>query len=264
MEKNKKDKSKSMDAFSRIDYRRMISWSKRIQRESPFLTEYLNQIPTKSLLDLGCGTGEHSRFFADSGFKVVGIDRSESMLSRANDSPVPDNLEFLHSDILHLSQTVSGQFGAVIALGNTLVSITQQNEIQDAFDQIAERLITGGIFIFQILNYSRIRNQKIRNLPLNFVEEKGGHETIFLRIMRHQDNGLVDFFPTTLTLDPTLDPPIQVSQSSHIQLRGWILKELSCFLENSGFEISAYFGDMQKCPYDASNSNDLVVVARKE
>ncbi|MBK9967495.1 MAG: hypothetical protein IPP07_22530 [Holophagales bacterium] len=48
------------DPYARLSYRRLIAWPARIQREAPFLREVLAGAPSKRLLDLGCGTGEHA------------------------------------------------------------------------------------------------------------------------------------------------------------------------------------------------------------
>jgi ubiquinone/menaquinone biosynthesis C-methylase UbiE len=37
----------------------------------------------KTVLDLGCGTGNHTISLARRGFEVIGVDRSESMLAQA-------------------------------------------------------------------------------------------------------------------------------------------------------------------------------------
>lgn len=261
-----KDKGEKLnskrDAFSGIDYRKIVSWSKRIERESPFLIEILERAPVKSVLDLGCGTGEHSRFFARLGFRVLGIDRSESMLAKAMDSDLPANLEFIHGDIQDLASISSKKFGVAISLGNTLVSVLNQEAMQGVFQQVARRIVSGGFLVFQILNYTRIRSQKIRNLPLNFTTEESGQETVFLRIMKCHEDGSVDFYPTTLSLDPTRQTPIQVLQSSLVQLRGWTLDELEPLLRNAGFRIENCYGDMQKGTFDEFKSSDLVVVAQ--
>jgi SAM-dependent methyltransferase len=261
--RDKGEKSKSeKDAFSGIDYRKIVSWSKRIERESPFLIEVLERTPARSVLDLGCGTGEHSRFIARLGFQVLGIDRSESMLAKAMDSDLPANLEFIHGDIQDLASIGSKKFGTAISLGNTLVSVLNQEAMQWVFQQVAQRIVSGGFLVFQILNYTRIKSQKIRNLPLNFTMEECGQENIFLRIMKCHEDGSVDFYPTTLSLDPTRQNPIQVLQSSLVHLHGWTLDELEPLLHNAGFRIENCYGDMQKGIFDEFNSPDLVVVAQ--
>ena len=58
------DPNRPNDPYSRTEYRRMVAWDARIERESPFLLRILDKAPAKSLVDLGCGTGEHVAFFA--------------------------------------------------------------------------------------------------------------------------------------------------------------------------------------------------------
>ena len=72
------------------------------------------------VLDLGSGTGEHSRFLASKGFEVVGIDPSPAMLSKAGDAPLPSNLTFVEGDISDIEHLMSGLFDGAICLGNAL------------------------------------------------------------------------------------------------------------------------------------------------
>ena len=52
--------------------------------EIPTLLSLLPDLKDKTVLDLGCGFGEHCRYFADNGAgRVVGIDLSEKMLAIA-------------------------------------------------------------------------------------------------------------------------------------------------------------------------------------
>lgn len=76
------------DPYSRFEYRRLIAWPERIRREWPFLERLLATAPSRRLLDLGSGTGEHARFLASHGFSVVGIDASESMIETSHEEPL--------------------------------------------------------------------------------------------------------------------------------------------------------------------------------
>lgn len=51
--------------------------------EVEFLEKELNYDRTQRILDIGCGTGRHAIELAKRGYKVTGVDLSESQLQRA-------------------------------------------------------------------------------------------------------------------------------------------------------------------------------------
>lgn len=258
MKENDKDVP-GKDPYSRVDYRRFVAWPERIRREAPFLKEALARAPQRSVIDLGCGTGEHSRFLAGEGFRALGLDRSESMLAKAQEKSLLPNLQFVLGEIQNLGEVVKGRFGAAISLGNVLVHLTRRQELGQAFTSLAQVLEPGGIFLFQILNYERVFEKNIRNLPLNFRREEDG-EIIFLRLMELLEEGRIRFCPTTLKYDPQLDPPVQVVRTRMTEIRGWRRKDLTPLLESAGFSIQALHGDMKGAPFEPGTSHDLVMV----
>ena len=247
------------DPYSRVDYRRFVAWPERIRREGPFLKEILERAPQRSVIDLGCGTGEHSRFLAGEGFQALGLDRSESMLAKAREKPLLPNLQFVLGDIQNLGEVVKGRFGAAISLGNVLVHLTSRQELGQAFNSLAQVLEPSGIFLFQILNYERLFEKNIRHLPLNFREEEDG-EIIFIRLMEFLEEGRIRFCPTTLKYDPQLDPPVQVVRTRMTEIRGWRRKDLTPLLQSAGFSIQSVHGDMKGGPFEPGTSHDLIMV----
>lgn len=256
------EKDGSEDLYSRVDYRRVVAWPERIRRESSFLMDVLNAAPEASVLDLGCGTGEHSRFLAEQGFRVVGVDRSEAMLEKAQEGGASRSLLFIRADLRELGDAVQGSFGAAISLGNTLVHLTESQEISTLLTALAGMLDPGGVFMFQILNYERIFKHKIRYLPLNFREERG-EQLVFLRLMELLPDNRVIFCPSTLRFDPEREPHLEVVKSKAVQLRGWTRRDLAPMLENAGFQLESVFGDMQQGPFQSDESQDLVIVCRR-
>ena len=52
--------------------------------EKGLLARLLSDFPeAKTVLEVGCGTGHFTRWFAEQGFHVVGLDNSEAMLAEA-------------------------------------------------------------------------------------------------------------------------------------------------------------------------------------
>ncbi len=252
------------DPYSRVDYRRMVAWPRRIKREAPFLRQVLADIRIRSVIDLGCGSGEHSRFLAAEGYSVVGLDRSDSMLAKASEQPLPPNLQFLLGDLQDVTTLVKKRFGAAICLGNTLVHLTAEEDLHRAVAGVAEILEDNGVLLFQILNYEPLFEGTVRHLPLNFRPEKEGGEAIFLRLMEPLEGDRVRFCPSTLMYNPELDPPLRVVRSRIVELRGWRQKHLLPLLESVGLRVEGIHGDMEAGPFAPSQSQDLVVVARKQ
>lgn len=249
------------DIYSRVDYRRLIAWPERIEREWPFLERIF---PAGArLLDLGCGTGEHSRFLASKGFDVTGIDASPSMLEKATDSPVPPNLRFVAGDIADVASLTEGVFEGALCVGNTLPHLLDDAALARLAEGLRARLAPAAPLVLQILNYERILQKKLRSLPLNFRgEDAGDGEVVFLRLMTPRPGGRLVFTPTTLRYRPSGDPPVEVVNSRNVELRAWTRPEVEAALMSAGFSRTERHGTIADVPYVPDESTDLVLVAR--
>ena len=244
-----------------MDYRRLIAWPKRLEREAPLLERVLAAGPSRRLLDLGCGTGEHSRFLANQGYDVVGVDASASMIARAEDEPLPATLQFVEGDLRQIARLVEGRFGGAICLGNTLPHIRQDNDLQKVLQGLRRRLLPTAPLLIQLLNYERLLSRGEKHLPLNFRSD-GDEEIVFLRLMEFQDDGQVLFFPSTLRLVPGGDPPLVVEASREVRLRGWRAEELTQALAGVGFDDLQLLGDFGGAAFESLESKDLILIAR--
>lgn len=250
----------AIDPWSRVEYRRLIAWPDRIRREWPFLEKVLRGAPARRVLDLGCGTGEHSRHLAAHGFEVVGIDASPSMLEAAVDQPVPSNLHFIHADIADLGGLELGRAGAALCLGNTLPHL-DEGDLRRLAQALAEVLLPGAPFVVQVLNYERLRAGNVRALPVNVrPDEEEGGELVFLRLVQVKPDGTVTFTPTTLRYQPDTEPPVVLLQARTLKLHGWTWVELWDVFHAAGFERSTLFGSFDGSAFDPAASTDLIAV----
>jgi SAM-dependent methyltransferase len=251
---------KSDDLYSRVDYRRLVAWPARIEREWPFLSRVLGA--HGRVLDLGAGTGEHSRFLASQGFEVVGIDSSPAMLAKAMDTPLPPNLAFVEGDIAEVGRLTSGWFDGAICLGNTLPHVRGREALARLMSGLRARLRPGAPFLLQVLNYARVFDGGQRFLPLNFRKDEGEGEIVFVRLMTPRPDGTVVFTPSTLRYRPDGEPPLEVVAARHVELTGWRRGELERALEAAGFGRLEIHGTVGDVPFDPAASPDLVIVAR--
>jgi SAM-dependent methyltransferase len=252
--------SDAKDPFSRANYRSLIAWPARIEREAPFLDRVLADLPERSVIDLGSGTGEHSRHLASRGFRVVGLDASESMIADAIEEPVPERLRFVLGDLREADRIVEERFGAAICLGNTLPFLNTPLDLRQAFLATSRLLLPRGRFLFQVLNYEKLRARGERFLPLNF-RPSGGKEIVFVRMMEFKEGGRVLFFPTTLELDSENEEPVRVARTKRVELMGWTRADLLPALEEAGFPDFKLFGTMTGAAFEPLESPDLIVQA---
>lgn len=107
---------------------------------------------TKSILELGCGTGTHAALLASSGYAVYGVDLSAGMLKQAekrllNLQPeVASKLKFSQGDIRTVR--LDSKFDAVISLFHVFSYQTTNQDLQAAFETAKTHLKPGGTLIF--------------------------------------------------------------------------------------------------------------------
>ena len=247
--------------YAHIDYRKIIAWPKRLMREWAFLEKAFATLPSRRVLDLGCGTGEHARFLAEKGFEVVGVDVSDTMLARAREDDVPKGVTFIQGDLAHVDSVVSGQFGGAICLGNTLVHITQYATLVELLRGVRKVLLPGAPLVIQVLNYERLVHDGQRCLPMTFIQDDEG-EAIFLRVMTHKPDGGVVFTPAMLRYRPDGEPALEVMTAHNVPLHGWKRAELETALDSAGFTSRQLYGTMADVPHVDCESTDVVIVAR--
>jgi SAM-dependent methyltransferase len=250
------------DPFSRFEYRRLIAWPERIRREWPLIEEVLSSAPSRRVLEVGCGTGEHARAMAEAGFEVVAVDRSEAMLAAATEEPVPEGLRFVLGDMTEVDRLVEGTFGAALCLGNTLPHLADEERLRAFAEALARVLEPGAPLLLQILAYDRIHDRRVRFLPVSFRPHEEG-ELVFLRLMDPLPDGRVRFYPSTLILTPGEDPPLRLERSREVLLRGWRRAEVEAALRGAGIHPERALGGFDGAPFDPAESQDLVLVARR-
>jgi 2-polyprenyl-3-methyl-5-hydroxy-6-metoxy-1,4-benzoquinol methylase len=121
--------------------------------EVDFIEEEINHNRATRILDIGCGTGRHSIELARRGYSVIGIDLSESMLTKARAKAQASGVavEFVHADARHLH--FHNEFDLVIMLCEGAFPLMQTDEMNFMILQSATNALKDrGKFIFTTLN----------------------------------------------------------------------------------------------------------------
>jgi len=253
----------SDDRYAGFDYSRLIAWDERLKREWPLFEELLRGAPSKRILDLGSGTGEHARFLAAKGFDVTGVDSSPAMLEKSR-AAEEARVQFLSGDMREIASVVEGQFGAALCVGNVLPHLTGEDDLARLATGLRRVLLPDAPFLLQIINYDRIEAKKERALPVTFLPDPDDKDAtiIFLRTMELQPDGRVIFMPTTLRQRADREPPIELVTTRRVEIRGWRRSQIESAFRASGLASIEVFGSYQKAPFDPAESRDLILIAR--
>ncbi len=106
-----------------------------------------------SVLDLGCGTGNHAIPLARRGYSVVGVDRSPGMLERARgkaNGPRETQVEFVLGDLRDVR--LNRQFDVCIVMFAVLGYQATNRDVAASLDNVRHHLQPGGIFAFDVWN----------------------------------------------------------------------------------------------------------------
>lgn len=121
--------------------------------ECDFIEQEFDYNKSLKILDVGCGTGRHSIELSKRGYKMTGIDLSESMLRRARDKAKADNLEieFLRYDARNLP--FNGDFDAAIMLCEGGFPLMETDDMNyEILKSVTRSLKFHGKFVFTTLN----------------------------------------------------------------------------------------------------------------
>ncbi|WP_323735654.1 methyltransferase domain-containing protein [Methanosphaera sp. ISO3-F5] len=100
----------------------------------------------KSLIELGCGNGRDSVFFAEKNINVTAIDQIDDEINYLNQKYGSDNLVFKTRDFTNLKKDNNYDY---VYSRFTLHSITEEREAK-VFDWIESQLNKKGLFLLEV------------------------------------------------------------------------------------------------------------------
>jgi SAM-dependent methyltransferase len=238
----------------------MIEWSSRLRREWPLYESMFADVPERSLLDLGCGPGEHCARFTAAGWTTTGIDASEAQIADAKRHH--PRLEFIVSDLGQLEGQLDRQYGAAICVGNVLPNLDDET-FGRLLEQLSRAILPGGKLLLHQLEFGPILARSRRSIGPIFRTD-GERETAFIRIfVPGDDPAWVQFFPTRLVVDPNSDPPVTLDRVESVRMRARRRGEIESALSRAGFEVGEVWGGPDRREHYPEASDDLWMLAAR-
>lgn len=218
-----------------------------------FMEKMMGSLQGKSILDVGCASGELAYHLAEKGARVTAIDLNKNLLSAARDKRSHENVTYMWANMLHIARLFGrAKFDEVVCFGNTLVHLMNPMQMRDFFSGVLTVLKPGGKFMLQILNYDKIFSERPANLPLietsvikferNYLYEQGTRE--------------IDFH-TRLTLKQTGE-----LIENQTELLGLGSADLTLLMDVAGLKDIVLFGGFDGSPF-SKDKMPLVISASK-
>lgn len=124
------------------------------------------------MLDLGCGTGKHIKFFLKKGINVCGVEKSKYMCDQIKNNK---NLKIINKDIKKIK--INKKFDIITALFDVICYFTTKNDLNIFFSVVSRHLKKNGVFLCDFWNKKAVYKSppKLKILKMknkNFIIER--------------------------------------------------------------------------------------------
>jgi SAM-dependent methyltransferase len=221
--------------------------------EYAYYHKILKKYKCKSLLELGCGTGNLASLLLQHPYQYIGLDNSESMLKRAR-KKLPQHL-FIKSKMQKFTLPV--KVDACIFTGRTSSYLKTNSDVKKTLDAINGNLETGGIVVFDVINaplfIKKISNKK---KSIHEAKYKGKHyyrESCWI----YNPMQLWSFDWISVYYEKLKGGKKKKLFDENSTLRSFSKEDMQLFLELSGFKV------LKITPKASYAFDTLVFIAQK-
>lgn len=221
-------------------YYDLLYKDKNYKKEAAYISSLISKYSknSKSILELGCGTGIHAIELAQKGYQVDGIDFSKGMLARAKKrikslpAKLTSKLHFFHGDMRRFRN--KNKYDLVISLFNVINYMTTNKDIEAALKTANMHLKQDGLFVFDNWYGPAVLDNK----PAKRVKKLENDE---IRVVRKAEplvlpnENIVDVNYEMLITDKKTKKTEKYRETHSV--RYFFKPELELFLKNSGFKL---------------------------
>lgn len=227
---------------------------------------YLNYVESVGdpILELGCGTGRLLGPIAGAGFRVTGVDLSQSMLTRAaNAISLADQsgLVQLHrGDMTRANEVPGGPFGVVIVALNGLLHAAAFHAQRRLLASAQAALDPRGLLLIDVLNPTP---ETLRGFDHSLIHEGTWQTSNGVRVDKFSSRRVLpasQMIATELWYDLTAPDGTVRRIATSMPMRYVHRAELELMLELAGFVEWQIYGSYDLDPF-GDHSDRLIVAA---
>ncbi len=228
--------------------------NRNIHDDIAMIRRLLQGVSSPSLLDLGCGTGEHLAVLSDSGIRCTGIDNSDDMLTVAR-MRFPGAAKFTTGSML--SFDYYEEFDAVVSLFGSFNYMVNDSDVDKVFWNTWRALKPGGVGLFEVWNAVPVQKIKTKDIGVVSITNAAGME-----ITRERGFTLAGYSGRTV-VEVNYNYTIKNGTSSrtirdrHV-MRAFEKDEIAKFITENGFTIAAFYSSSRGDDYKATSNKILI------
>lgn len=247
-----------------MDYHRFASIYDQLMEHAPYeewtnFTDHLIHLHpknVKTIVDLGCGTGEITVRLATLGYEVTGVDLSSDMLTVATKKAEHANvgINWIQQDIRKLEGF--SDIDVFVSYCDVLNYITEQEDLMSVFNRVYESLRPDGLFIFDIHSIHYVQRHLVDTTFADVTEQ-------LAYIWECEQGDLQGEMYHHLTFfQKEAEKYIRFDELHHQQT--YETKVYETLLKKSGFSKIQFYGDfLFENNFSEKNSDRIFIVAEK-
>jgi len=189
-----------------------------------------------TVLDMGCGTGRHAGYLAQRGYKIHGIDISETMLAAANKIANGESQVFTLGDIRNVR--LAKIFDAVISLFHVMSYQTGSDDLHNAFTTACAHLNKGGVFIFDCWYGPAVLTERPA-VRVKRIADKDLEITRVAEPVMHANKNSVNVNYHIFIRDNTTGKIDEIKENH--RMRYLFKPEIDSLLRQAGFTLEGFF-----------------------
>jgi SAM-dependent methyltransferase len=246
------------------DYARFYDWenARTMGRRDVRFWQRLATRTGGPILELGCGTARVAIPVAKTGARVVGIDRSASMLARARmrlrRSKIAGAVRLVRGDVRSLPFPASS-FALVAAPYGILQSLLDDSTLDAAIGSAHRVLRDGGTFGIDLVSDLTSWPEYGKRVKLRGPAGRTGTRlTLIESVRQDRARGLTHFDQEFIERRGSASRSHQFS----LAFRTVSVEDMAARLERHGFVVSAVLGDYQGGPWDVRADVWLILATK--
>ncbi len=226
-----------------------LLYSHRDDKEAEFLldnlVELIHPVKNSRILDIGCGRGRHSVYLNRKGFKVTGIDISDTCIEECK-AYENDSLSFYVHDMRQLFRT--NYFDITLSLFTSFGYFANKNDNLRIIKNASLSIKKGGTFVLDYIN----PNYTINNLINSEVLIKNG---VKFDINRKFEDGMIVKMINIEDAGKT--------HSFKEMVNAYELEDFKKLFNSANLKLESVYGNYELDSFDPQNSPRMIMLCTR-